>query len=296
MYLIKTIFSFLKNRFSFVSVGKAESQKFHVPAGVPQGSPLSPYLFSIYINDIKIPRYCKIACYADDTAIISSIKNYDLEKLTKRMEEGLAEINDFFSSWKIKINSAKTESILFTKSEIMRRKQEQVKINFNNSRLDWLPSLKYIGVIPDSKLLMRENIDNNVKKARKASAVLYPLLKKFSSVRTKEKIQLYRSYIRPILTYACPVYANAAKTHIRKLQVAQNKNLRMALSAKFRTRIHVLHEKSNIPFMNEFISKLTEKFYAKSALSTNRLVRSLGEYSLRTLPPRLKHKLPRPSL
>jgi hypothetical protein len=241
------------------------------------------------------PRHCKIACYADDTAIISSIQNYDLEKLVERMESGLNEINNYFSSWKIKLNSTKTESILFTHSTIMRKKQTRIKINFGGSQLEWLPSVKYLGVILDTKLLMRQNIENNISKARKACSILFPLMKKFSAVPLKEKITLYRSYIRPILTYACPVFANAAKTHIQKIQVAQNKSLRMVLSARYRTRIHLLHKKSNIPMIGPYISKLTENFYRNSANSRNTLVKRLGEYSHRTIFPRLKHKLPRPS-
>jgi hypothetical protein len=211
------------------------------------------------------------------------------------MRIGLTEILNYFSSWKIKINSTKTESILFSHSTIMRKKQEDHKIIFNGAPLEWLPHVKYLGVILDTKLLMRQNIENNIKKARKATSILFPLLTKYSSVPLREKITLYRSYIRPILTYACPVFANAAKTHIKKLQIAQNKSLRMVLSARFRTRIHILHKKTNIPPIKDFISKLTENFYSKSASSTNGLISRLGDYSLRTLPPRLKHKLPRPS-
>jgi hypothetical protein len=45
---------------------------------------------------------------------------------------------------------------------------------------------------------MKQNIENNITKARKATGVLYPLLKKNSSVPVESKITLYRSYIRPI--------------------------------------------------------------------------------------------------
>ena len=296
MYIIKLVSSFLSDRASFVTVNNHNSSKFPVPAGVPQGSPLSPFLFNIFINDMPIPRHCKIACYADDTALLSSIHNYDLCSLVKRMDDGLAEIESYFSSWKIKINSTKTKSILFTHSSIMRRCQDSNKITFGGKTLEWLPTVKYLGVILDQKLLMRQNIENNIVKARKATGILYPLLKKFSSVSRQSKITLYRSYIRPILTYACPVFANAAKTHIKKLQVAQNKNLRMVLSAKYRTRTQLLHKKANIPTMEKFIEKLTESFYKKSAYSVNSLVKRLGVYSNRSLPSRLKHKLPWPSL
>ena len=295
MFIIKIVSSFLENRASFVSVNKLNSSKFTVPAGVPQGSPLSPYLFNLFINDMPIPRHCKIACYADDTALLSSIQNYDLTTLVKRMNAGLAEIESYFSSWKIKINSSKTETILFTHSSIMRRYQDLNKIALGGKTLEWLPTVNYLGVILDSKLLMKQNIENNIVKARKATGILYPLLKKFSSVPRQSKITLYRSYIRPILTYACPVFANAAKTHIKKLQVAQNRNLRMVLSAKYRKRTQLLHNRANIPTIEKFIKKLTESFYKKSAYSANVLVKRLGVYSNRSLPSRLKHKLPRPS-
>jgi hypothetical protein len=171
---------------------------------------------------------------------------------------------------------------------------EANKINFNGSALEWLNVVKYLGVLLDTKLLMKQNVENNIKKAQKATGVFYSLMKKNSALPLKSKITLYRSYIRPILTYACPVFANAAKTHLQKMQIAQNKNLRMVLSAPYRTRIHLLHKRTKIPMITEFITKLTESFYKQSASSSNGLVKRLGEYSSRSHFSRLKHKLPRP--
>jgi hypothetical protein len=296
MYLVKITSSFLSNREAFVSIGNSSSSRYLVDAGVPQGSCYAPHLFILFINSIPVPRHCKIAVYADDTALMSSIQNYDFKTLAARMEQGLAEIHSEYSSWKIRLNPEKTESILFTKSVIMRQEEENNKITFDGKTLNWAPSVKYLGVVLDSKLLLSKNIDNNVAKAGKAMSVLFPLLKKNSCLPLKSKLTLYRSYIRPILTYACPVFANAAKTHLNKLQVKQNKNLRMVLNAPFRTRIQTLHKKANIPTIHEFITKLTDKFYTRASGSTNRLVKRLGDYSQRTLPQRLKHKLPRPSL
>jgi hypothetical protein len=154
--------------------------------------------------------------------------------------------------------------------------------------------VKYLSVILDSKLLFQVNVENNISKAQKALGVLYCLLKKNNHVPIHSKITLYRSYIRPILTYACPVFANTAKTHMNKLQIFQNKCLRMALNAPYRTRISTLHTRSNIPQVNKFIMKLTENFYEQSAKSENRLVKRLGDYSSRSSLSNMKHKLPRP--
>jgi hypothetical protein len=103
------------------------------------------------------------------------------------MESGLNEIESHFTSWKIKLNTAKTESIIFTQSVIIRELMKKHLIKFNGDSLQWLPIVKYLGVILDPKLLMKQNIENNITKARKATGVLYPLLKKNSSVPVKIK-------------------------------------------------------------------------------------------------------------
>jgi hypothetical protein len=165
------------------------------------------------------------------------------------MDSGLAEIERHFSSWKVNLNSAKTEAILFTHSKIMRDKMPTNKIKMNDTVLEWLPVVKYLGVILDSKLLMRQNIENNVTKARKATGALYLLLKKNSCDPVQSRITLYRSYIRPILTYACSVFSSRLK-----------QNLRMVLSAPYQTRTSLLHKDSKIPTIKDFISKLIENF------------------------------------
>jgi len=50
--------------------------------------------------------------YADAIALLSSVPNYELAKLVFRMQNGLEEISRYYSSWKIKINEHKTETIL----------------------------------------------------------------------------------------------------------------------------------------------------------------------------------------
>lgn len=292
-FLVKIVHSFLRNRQAFVSINNTSSLPFSVKAGVPQGSPLSPHLFNLFINDIPIPKNCKIAVFADDTALLSSIKNYNLDKLVDRLESGLLEIETHFSHWKMRLNKTKTQSILFTKSLKMSNMKDNHKINFNGTTLTWQPTARYLGMELDSKLTLRHHVDITLKKAQKALSTLYCFMRRYSRVKTRYKILMYKAYIRPTFTYAAPALANCAKTHLDKYQKFQNKCLRMALSVKYRTRITDLHANACIPTIREFIDKLTETFYESCESSDNKLIKNLGNYSRHSTQIIFKHKMPR---
>ncbi len=62
-----------------------------------------------------------------------------------------------------------------------------------------------------------------------------------------------------MMTYATPILRFVAATHIQKLQVLQNKMIKMALNVPFFTSTKFIHEISNIETIKEFIAKTTEK-------------------------------------
>lgn len=55
---------------------------------------------------------------------------------------------------------------------------------------------------------------------------LYQPLARGSKLSTKNKILLYKTTVRPILTYGVPAWSTTAKAYIRKLAACHNKVLR----------------------------------------------------------------------
>ncbi|PSN37478.1 hypothetical protein C0J52_27632, partial [Blattella germanica] len=82
-------------------------------------------------------------------------------------------------------------------------------------------------------------ISNKIIQANRRFYKLYPLLN--SSLRSEYYLLIYRLCIRPILTYASPVWNNASNTSIKKLQTFQNKILRRAVNAPWYIRNSTLH-------------------------------------------------------
>lgn len=59
----------VENRSFVVRVGRTLSPPNQIPAGLPQGSALSPALYGIYTADVPVGRGLETFTFADDTII-----------------------------------------------------------------------------------------------------------------------------------------------------------------------------------------------------------------------------------
>lgn len=111
-YFIKLINSYLRNIKFQVKINDAISKPIEIAAGVLQGSVLGPRLFIYYINDIiEVPK-TNLALYTDDTAIYAH--SFSAVAAAKQIQIHVNMLESY-KKWKIKINAAKTELVLFSK-------------------------------------------------------------------------------------------------------------------------------------------------------------------------------------
>lgn len=113
---------------------------------------------------------------------------------------------------------------------------------------------------------------------------------KNSSLSSRNKILTYKTLIRPILTYAAPVWCHLSDSALKPLEVFQNKCLRLALNESRYARIGDLRERSATTSIREFINKLSNNFY-NHQLKFNKLTRQITKIRSYNAPFRLKHKL-----
>lgn len=272
LYLIKLVNDFLTERGFTVDVEGQQSSIKTIPAGVPQGSVLSPLLYSLYTSDIRPSRESDIAFYADDSAFICQGKVSNA--IVGRMQRALNSASKYFSKWKIKINEQKSQAILFPFNKSPKR-QPTRKLMANGREIPFSKTIKYLGITLDEKLTFRQHIDSVCVSAVRCGRALFPLLNRKSKLDIRNKLMLYRMCIRPILTYGCQIWNDCAMTHRRKIQIIQNKNLKIIYNLPRRYPTAELHRKSKQKLIETFINDMTLTFNDKCRRSTYSHLRSL---------------------
>ncbi|PSN39612.1 RNA-directed DNA polymerase from mobile element jockey [Blattella germanica] len=195
--------------------------------------------------------------YADDT--VSFTASSDILIAADSLQNILNEISSWSSNWRIRLNSQKCIVKLFS----MRKCTIFPLLSLNNENLNWLPDkepVKYLGVYLDRRLNWNAHIKNKIIQANRRFYKLYPL---HSPLRTEYYLLIYRLCIRPILTYASPVWNNASNTSIKKLQTFQNKILRIAVNAPWYIRNSTLHNDLGVSTIQDYITKLSHNFFYK---------------------------------
>ena len=108
---------FLTERKIAVKVDGTLSRCYEVENGTPQGSIISPLLFSIAINDIfkDLDRSTEVALFADDGALWRRGKN--MGHVVGRMQQAISNVEKWAFDWGFRFSVDKTK-MYFTRRKI----------------------------------------------------------------------------------------------------------------------------------------------------------------------------------
>lgn len=261
-YLIHIIASFLRDRKFQVIINSTKSSVKTIPYGVPQGAVLSPCLYNIYVSDAPNFDDVMTAFYADDTALICALPSW--YETNSALERATHEFHKFYEKWKINLNHEKTQALLVTRRRT--REVPELPFQFNDHEIEWEDNVKYLGVILDRKLTMAAHINYIIEKTQKVIKILYPLIHRKSKLNSNNKLLIFKSALRPIFTYACPIFSTIANTHIQKLQRTQNKILKMIFDLPWCTPTSELHNDNEIELVQDHINRLRENFIQRTSM------------------------------
>lgn len=182
--------SYLSNRYQAVISNNKISDLLRVERGIPQGSVFSPFLFIIYMNDFPNSLPCKSVLYADDTTFLTSSNNSkDLQKMTASAMT--ASIN-WFNTNCLKLNTEKTEHLLFSTS----------KQNDNGP-----DSVKLLGINLDSKLTWEQHTNLL---CNRLARVIFLLQKLRTCISHNYLLMTYHSLFYSHLNYGIILWGNSS--------------------------------------------------------------------------------------
>ena len=201
---------------SCISYNNNVSDFFNCANGVRQGENLSPFLFSLFLNDLDsyllsnniiglktisdeiendLAIFLKlfVMLYADDTVLLAED--------AKDLQNQLNAFSEYCSTWKLKVNVDKTKVMIFGNGRIPRN----VTFMYNNNNIEIVKELNYLGII-----FAKSGNFNKTKTylAEKAQRAMYEVLKIGRSYKLSIKIQLdlFDKMVKPILLYGSEVW------------------------------------------------------------------------------------------
>ena len=229
------IADFLDGRSQSVVVEGSRSNSIPVKSGVPQGSVLGPCLFLIYINDLANCVSSTARLFADDTLlhrlVAAAIDHHILQEDLKRLEV-------WEEKWDMAFHPDKCSVLSVSKKKEISRHPYIL----HGHALEHVTSAKYLGVTIQSNLSWDIHINSIVKKANQMLGLLRRNLK-VSSVKTKETA--YKTFIRPLVEYACTVWDPATQKDVAKIEMIQRRAAR-----------YVLHRHRNTSSVGEMLDTL----------------------------------------
>jgi hypothetical protein len=154
----------------------------------------------------------------------------------------------YFKQWKIKINGSKTQALYFIRCWAP-RKLPFANIGIGGHPIPWFTEAKYLGVTLDKTLLPVTSIE----KSEKAFCIFR---NRKSRLNKHNKLLFYRTTetngtcIRSILCYGVETWFFCANTYKKRLQIIQNKYLKIIMNCHWRYSTSTLHEEANVRLPN----------------------------------------------
>jgi len=222
---------FLDDRQFKVRLGSTLSDSFQQEMGVPQGSILSPVLFSLKINSIVkcLMQNVDSSLYVDDFLISYSSKKMSI--VERKLQNCLKKLEVWCSENGFKFSQAKTVCVHFSRH---RGLNPDPVLILNNGQLPVKEEAKFLGLIFDRKLSFIPHLKYLKEKCSKALNLLRVVANRDWGGDRTVLLRLYRSLIRSKLDYGCFIYGAARPSYLKMLDPVANQGLRLALGA-FRT-------------------------------------------------------------
>ena len=192
--------------------------------GVYQGGSLSCLLFSVFTNELNLyTDRTKVVCYADDTQIWISGHKRNISDMVTSLESELSLLFDWFAKNSLKLNSAKTQVIVFG-TKAMLWDLPTVSVRVGDTVVSECREVKNLGVHMDRHLTYGDHIDHLV---RKCTGTLLCLVHASRVIPHYVFKQIVVALVLSSIRYCMSIYGTCGVTQLHRVQKLINFSARV---------------------------------------------------------------------
>ena len=222
--------SYLNHRSCKVNIRKEYSSGPDLPFSIPQGSCAGAQLFNLYcssIQDIVGPPLTPHG-FADDHTVGNKFKPADCSDEARCMDElekCATDLKIWMNENRLKMNNNKTKFIIFgSKPQLDKCKTKT--LNVNDTEIEHADKIKYLGVLLDQKLNLKQHITSKCQTAM----LSIQQIKNIRYLLTQEATEiLVLGTVMSHLDYCNSVLVGLPDVDISKMQCIQNIAARMVV-------------------------------------------------------------------
>ena len=226
--------SWLTGRKQFTKFEEQLSEPRDINDGIPQGTPLSAILFTLYINLIvECVRHCHIKLFADDCLIWIDVDN--LNEAVVKIIEDLTNISRLLQELRLKLNPSKSKFMVIGDTT----DTLDIDLSVDGQTIERVKKIKYLGVVIDDRLTFKDHCDYVVKKMSKKVNYLRRIRNRLD---TKSALLLYNSLAVPHIDFCSSILFMLNDGDIRTIQLIQNRALRIVLNRPRDSSATAMHQ------------------------------------------------------
>ena len=177
-------------------------------AGVYQGESLSPFLFSMFLNDLHEDlksnddvgimidgMLLTVLLFADDMIIFSTTR--------KGLQTGLDKLDEYCSRWGLTVNINKTKCVAFRNGG---KVGQLDRWKFRNEDLETVSEFRYLGFVFGSSGKFAKGIIDLKKRSLRALFGLKNIIYQYPDMTPSLQIKLFNALVLPILSSSCEIW------------------------------------------------------------------------------------------
>ena len=218
--------NYLDGRTQAVVIEGKKSCSVKIEAGLPQGSIISPIMYTIYtckfVDSIKLS---KAHFYADDTQLLKTFHPSEARIACQQLNTDIQDLIRVSENHCLHINAAKSCLLLFGREVARERARDEIEIRVKGQILPISGEAKDLGLVLDSDLRFKRHVSSVLQRAYGALKVIYSNREYLDQ---RSKTLLCTAYVLSRADYADTVYGPCLDAFDKqRLQKLQNSCLRL---------------------------------------------------------------------